>query len=119
MSSFLSAPPINGTFAQYVTVASDFVHPLPDEVDDESGAFVETISVGIQACSRGQLKAGDSIAILGAGPIGLVTFLVARAFGAGEVYLIDMLENRLQLGKQLGATAVINAQSEDVVQLHG
>jgi L-iditol 2-dehydrogenase len=113
---FLSAPPINGTFAEYAALPADFAHPLPDAVDDEAGAFVEPISVGIQACQRARLHAASRVAILGAGPIGLVTFLVARAYGATEVYLIDMLAHRLELGQTLGASACINPRQTDPVE---
>ncbi len=111
---FMSAPPVDGTFAEYVALAADFAHPLPAEVSDELGAFVEPVSVGIQACARADLRAGVSVAIMGAGPIGLVTFLVARAFGAAQVLMVDLLEHRLQLALDLGATAVVNAQRDHV-----
>ena len=110
---FMSAPPVNGTFADYAAVAADFAHLLPDSVDDESGAFVEPASVGVQACTRAGLRAAATVAVLGAGPIGLVTMLVARAFGAASVYLVDRLASRLALGASLGATAVINAADAD------
>ena len=111
---FLSAPPVNGTFSNFVAIPADFVHLLPDAIDDESGAFIEPVSVAIQACNRGDLKAGDSVAIVGAGPIGLVTYLVARAYGADPIYLIDGLENRLALGKKMGANDVLNFKEGEV-----
>lgn len=111
---FMSAPPVNGTFAEYVALAADFAHPVPDSVSDESAAFIEPVSVGVQACSRAQLKAGDTIAVLGAGPIGLVTFLVARAYGASEAFAVDLLGNRLKLAESLGATP-IDAASADTI----
>jgi L-iditol 2-dehydrogenase len=110
---FMSAPPVNGTLCEYAAVASDFLHPLPDRVSDEQGAFVEPASVAVQACARGRISAGQSVAILGAGPIGLVTMLVARAFGAAELYLIDKLDNRLAIAAKLGASAVIHAGTAD------
>jgi L-iditol 2-dehydrogenase len=113
---FLSAPPVNGTFAQYAAVAADFVHALPDALDDESGAFVEPVSVGVQACIRGGLKPADSVVVIGAGPIGLVTFLVAQAFGAAAVFLVDRLQSRLSLGKSLGAAEVIDSSLGDPVE---
>jgi L-iditol 2-dehydrogenase len=113
---FLSAPPVNGTFAEYVALPADFAHPMPENVDDEAGAFVEPISVGIQACTRTQLTAASRVAILGAGPIGLVTLLVAQAFGATEVYLIDMLDHRLDMARSLGASACFNPRDTDVAE---
>jgi L-iditol 2-dehydrogenase len=113
---FMSEPPVNGTFAQYVALAADFAHPLPDSVDDESGAFVEPISVGIQACARAGLTAAQSVAILGAGPIGLVTLLVARAFGAADAFVVDVLPSRLGIAADLGATATVDAGEADVAE---
>jgi L-iditol 2-dehydrogenase len=113
---FMSEPPVNGTFAQYVALAADFAHPLPDGVGDESGAFVEPISVGIQACARADLTAAQSVAVLGAGPIGLVTLLVARAFGAADAYVVDVLPNRLGIAAELGATATVDATEADAAE---
>jgi L-iditol 2-dehydrogenase len=110
---FMSAPPINGTFAEYAVVAADFAHPLPFSLDDESGAFVEPLGVGVQACTRAGLKAAGTVAIIGAGPIGLVTMLVAQAFGASATYIVDRLASRLTLGATLGASATIDASAED------
>jgi L-iditol 2-dehydrogenase len=113
---FMSAPPINGTFCEFVAVSADFAHSLPDSVDDESGAFVEPLSVGVQACTRGGLRAAGTVAVIGAGPIGLVTMIIARAFGAAAVYLVDLLASRLALGAALGATATIDAAALDPVE---
>jgi L-iditol 2-dehydrogenase len=113
---FLSAPPIDGTFAEYVALAADFAHPVPDTVDDMAAAFIEPVSVGVQACRRAGVRPGDTVAILGAGPIGLVTFLVAQAFGAASGILIDLLDNRLALGQRLGAAATIDAGSQDPIE---
>jgi len=114
---FLSAPPVNGTFAEYAAVASDFAHPLPDRIDDEQGAFVEPVAVGVQACTRARLEAGASVAVLGAGPIGLVTGLVARAFGAGLVVVIDRLANRLTLARELGFLPIDAGASDPASEL--
>jgi L-iditol 2-dehydrogenase len=103
---FMSAPPVNGTFADEVAVASDFIHPLPDSLDDEAGAFVEPVSVGVQACVRAGLRAGATVVVLGAGPIGLVTLLAARAFGAARLIVVDRLVSRLKLAARLGADVI-------------
>lgn len=110
---FLSAPPTNGTFAGYAAVAADFAHPIPEHLGDEEAAFAEPVSVGVQACARAGLRPGATVAILGGGPIGLVTFLVARAYGAGPAYLFDLIEGRLELARQLGVDAAIDASAGD------
>lgn len=111
---FMSAPPVNGTFAEFAVVPADFAHVLPDSVDEESGAFVEPLAVGIQACTRSGLTAASTVVVIGAGPIGLVTMLVARAFGAAKVIVIDGLAARLALAAELGATATVNFREVDV-----
>jgi L-iditol 2-dehydrogenase len=111
---FLSAPPINGTFAEYVAIAADFAHPVPDHVDDEAAAFIEPISVGVQACQRAGIQPGATVIILGAGPIGLVTLLVAQAFGAADIFAVDLLPNRLKIADDLGATG-INSTTVDPI----
>ncbi len=112
---FMSAPPVNGTFAEYAAVRADFVFPVPDSVSDEEAAFIEPISVAIQACRRSGLKAATTIAIIGAGPIGLTTLLVARAFGAARTILLDIQPRRLELAAQLGADVVIDVAKGDPV----
>jgi L-iditol 2-dehydrogenase len=101
---FLSAPPVNGTLAQMVALPWDFVHVLPEGVDMEAGAFAEPISVAVQACRRGAVRSGTDITILGAGPIGLVTLLVARAHGISSSVVVDVLESRTRLAAELGAS---------------
>jgi L-iditol 2-dehydrogenase len=82
---FHATPPYDGTLRRY------FVHPahlcfvLPDEVDSESGACVEPLSVGVHACNRARVACGHRVLILGAGPIGLVSLLVAKAYGASTI----------------------------------
>ena len=110
---FLSAPPVNGTFAEYVAIAADFAHPVPDSVSDEEAAFIEPVSVGIQAANRAGFTAGSTAAILGAGPIGLVTMLVLKAYGASEVFAVDVLEGRLALAERLGAAGIVNPRETD------
>lgn len=60
---------------------------LPDNVSLEEGALLEPLSVGVHACKRGSIGVGNKVLILGAGPIGLVTLLVAKAMGASKIVI--------------------------------
>lgn len=60
---------------------------LPDHVSMEEGALLEPLSVGVHACRRGEVTAGDNVLILGAGPIGLMILLTAKAMGASKVLM--------------------------------
>lgn len=64
-----------------------FCNRLPDNVSFEEGALLEPLSVGVHACKRGSVGIGSKVLILGAGPIGLVTLLVAKAMGASKVVI--------------------------------
>lgn len=64
---------------------------LPDHVTLEEGALMEPLSVGVHACKRAGIRIGSKVLILGAGPIGLVTLLVAKAMGASKVIITGML----------------------------
>jgi L-iditol 2-dehydrogenase len=106
---FFATPHVDGAFANYVTIHEDFAFPLPDELSDEAGALMEPLSVGIWACRKAGLSAGDRVLITGAGPIGLLALQVALAFGATEVEISDVADPRLELARRMGATRVLRA----------
>jgi L-iditol 2-dehydrogenase len=105
---FFATPPVHGSLANYVVHPADFCFALPDGMSLEEGAMCEPVSVGIHACRRGGVGPGSIVLILGAGPIGLVTLLVAKAFGATDIVVTDMSSERLAIAEQLGATATVN-----------
>lgn len=106
----------DGGFAEYVIVDNNMVHVLPDSVSYEEGALVEPTAVSFYAVRESKLKAGDSIAIFGAGPIGLLTLLSAKAAGATKIIVIDLSEERLEKAKELGANTIINGMRDDIVE---
>jgi L-iditol 2-dehydrogenase len=113
---FLGTPPVNGAFVEYLVHHARFTYKLPETMSLQEGAMLEPLAVGMHAAARGDVRAGDSIAILGSGPIGLMTLQAARAYGASVSIAIDLMENRLELARKLGATYTINAAKEDVVE---
>ena len=113
---FLATPPYDGAFCEYIVTRPEYVFKLPDSVDFEEGAMMEPLSVGMHAGFRAQVKPGQSAAVLGAGPIGLVTLQALRAMGAAPIVAVDIDAFRLRKAKQLGATAVVNAKKENPVE---
>ena len=103
---FLSAPPINGTFCDYVAIRENFVFPIPDSLPLDHAALAEPAAVAIHAISRAKFKPGASGVIVGAGPIGLLTLQAFKAAGGGHTTCVDFNEKRLAAAKQLGADAV-------------
>ena len=113
---FLATPPYNGCLMDYITFPEDMAFRLPDKISTKEGALIEPLSVGMHAAKQGSVTLGSSVTILGAGCIGLVTLLSCRAFGATDLFVVDVLPKRLEYAKKLGATHVINALEEDPVQ---
>ncbi|MDQ4504434.1 MULTISPECIES: NAD(P)-dependent alcohol dehydrogenase [unclassified Sinomonas] len=111
---FYATPPIDGAFAEYVKIQSDFAYAIPDSVSDEAAALIEPLSVGIWACERAGIRPGSRVLIAGAGPIGIIAAQAARAFGAAEVYVTDIAEDRLAFALQHGATHALNPKADSV-----
>lgn len=109
---FFGSPPVHGSLAQQVVHPASLCHKLPDKVSLEEGAMCEPLSVGVHACRRAGIQAGTHVLILGTGPIGLVTMLVARVFGAVRVVVTDIDEKRLSTAKELGADSTILVSSD-------
>jgi L-iditol 2-dehydrogenase len=105
---FFATPPIDGAFANYVTIHEDFAFALPESVSDEAGALMEPLSVGVWACQKAKVSAGDRVLVTGAGPIGLLAVQCARAFGATEIAVADVNVHRLSLAERTGATRTID-----------
>ncbi|XP_055905720.1 sorbitol dehydrogenase [Eupeodes corollae] len=100
---FCATPPYDGNLTKYYRHAADFCFKLPPHVTMEEGALLEPLSVGVHACRRADVGLGSEVLILGAGPIGLVTLLVAQSMGASNIVITDLSQNRLDVAKSLGA----------------
>jgi len=112
---FLATPPFDGSLAGYIEHPADFCFKMPSHVTFEEGALLEPLSVGVQACRRSGVRVGSHVLITGAGPIGLVCLLVARASGATKIILTDLMEHRLQIAKKLGADAVFKSDDPQIL----
>lgn len=107
----------NGGFAQYVVNNINTVHRLPDHVDFTDAALTTNLGCilyGIETV--GGYVAGLHVAVIGPGPIGLITAQVAKALGAERVYLIGTRASRLEKGAEHGADRLINIHEEDPVE---
>lgn len=101
-----------GTMAEYFVSPEAQVIKLPDTVSYEKGVLVEPLAVGVHAARKGDIQPGDRVAILGAGPIGLLTLIAVKAKGASQVVVTDVLDYSLDVAKQMGATAAINIKDK-------
>lgn len=114
---FYATPPVDGAMSEYAVIRADFAHPLPDHVSYEWGALCEPISVGIHCCDLTDVRPGDTVVVMGAGPIGLTAVVAARQRGAGQVIVADVAARRLEVARDFGAIPVdVRTESvEDVV----
>lgn len=97
------------------------MYKLPNNVSDKEGALVEPTAVAVQAIKEGNVLFGDTVAIFGAGPIGLLTTIAAKAAGASKIFVFDLSEERLKKAKEVGATHTINSGKSnpvDVINKH-
>lgn len=106
----------NGGFAKYVLVEDYMVHKMPDNMSFEQGAIVEPAAVAAYAIQKSGMKIGDTVFIVGAGPIGLLTVQVAVATGASQIFVSDLSENRLKKAKKVGATHTFDASDKNISQ---
>jgi len=113
---FLATPPYDGCLMNYIAYPANMAFKLPDHVSSQEGALVEPLAVGLHAAAQGQIKLGDTVVVLGAGCIGLMSLLSAKAYGATNVIVVDILDKRLDFARKLGASHVINAKNENVIE---
>src|SRR3954471_21889353 len=111
---FFATPPIDGAFAELVTIHEQFAHPVPDTLSDDAAALLEPLSVGLWACRRGGVGAGSRVLVTGAGPVGLMAAQAAAALGAASVMVTDVNAHRLAMAEELGATRVVDVSSARV-----
>jgi len=102
-----------GSFAEYVLVPEKNAVKFSDNVSFEMGALFEPTTVALHGLERTGYQGGHTVAILGGGTVGMMTMQWAKIFGARKVVVFDILKERLDLAKRLGATDVINTKDED------
>ena len=107
----------DGGFAEYAVNHINTLVRVPDDMSDAEAALAVTAGTSMYGFTElGGLIAGESVAIIGPGPIGLLAVAVAKALGAAPVILVGTRANRLDIGRQLGADILLNAREVDVVE---
>jgi alcohol dehydrogenase len=108
---------IDGTQAEYVRIpeADGSLYHLPAGSDEESMVMLSDILPTGFECGvlNGQVKPGDTVAIVGAGPIGMAVLLTAQFYSPAQIFMVDLDENRLAVAKKFGATTLINSAKGD------
>lgn len=111
---FFATPPVDGVFQEYVAHEAALCFKLPDNVDTMEGALIEPLAVGFHAANQGGAHTGQTAVVFGAGCIGLVSMMALKAEGVSKVYVVDIMQKRLDKALELGATGVINSMDKNV-----
>jgi len=101
---FAATPPYDGTLTGFWAAPADFCYKLPDNVSLQEGALIEPLAVAVHICKQAQITPGQSVVIMGAGPVGLLCAAVAKAFGATKIVQTDIVESKLAFAKSFAAT---------------
>ena len=123
----------DGSLSNFIIHAADFCYELPENVSYAEGliynqlffsnkskifigALMEPLSVGLYAVERGNIRMGQTVLILGCGPIGLTSLLACKAAGVSQIFVTDIQQQRLEIALKLGATKSFIATSENLVE---
>ncbi|NQW18403.1 MAG: NAD(P)-dependent alcohol dehydrogenase [Chloroflexi bacterium] len=112
--AFWATPPYDGSLAEYVVHPARFTYKLPIGMSLEEGALIEPLSVAVHAANRVDVLAGETVAINGAGTIGAVCVLVAKARGAARIIVTDVSPERLERAIVLGADVAVDVRSDSI-----
>lgn len=104
-----------GAFAEYVAVPARIAYALPDNLPFAHAALIEAASVAVHAVSLTPIALDDTVVVVGAGMIGLLTLQAALQAGAGRAFVCDLDDARLAMARELGATETFNSSTVDVV----
>ncbi len=113
---FMATPPYDGAFVEYVAYPSDMTYRLPDGMGTIEGALIEPLAVAFHAVKQSEAQLGMSAVVLGCGCIGLVTLMTLKAVGITRIFAVDLVQKRLGMAHNLGASEVIKADDADVAQ---
>ena len=113
---FFATPPVDGVFQEYVAHEADLCFKLPENVSTLEGALIEPLAVGFHAAIQGGACIGQTAVVMGAGCIGLVSMMALKAMGVSNIYVVDIMEKRLEKALELGATGIINAKEKNAIE---
>ncbi len=113
---FPGGPPHDGALCEYIAVHAAFCFPVPDVISPSEAAMIEPLAVALHTVELARIRPGETVAILGLGPIGLLTAQVVKVAGAGRVIGSDLLDYRVEAGVRYGVDTAFNAGAEDTVE---
>jgi len=113
---FPGGPPYDGVLCEYVTFPADFCFPVPQKLSPTQAALIEPLAVALHTVDLARVRPGETAAILGLGPVGLLTAQMAKLAGAGQLIGTDLLDYRAEAGLRFGVDFAFNAGKHDTVE---
>ncbi|KAI9170849.1 D-xylulose reductase A-like protein [Paramyrothecium foliicola] len=102
--AFAATPPYHGTLTGLWSAPADFCYKLPDNVSLQEGALIEPLAVAVHIVKQAEIRPGQSVVVMGAGPVGLLVAAVARAYGASKVVSVDIVQSKLDFARDFAST---------------
>ena len=115
--SFWATPPVHGVLRPEVVHPAAFTYRLPDQVTFAEGAMVEPFAIGMQAATRARIAPGDTAAVIGCGPIGIMVALAALAGGCSKVYISDLSAPKLAIAGQYSGIVPVNVGEQSLADV--
>jgi L-iditol 2-dehydrogenase len=115
-TKFLGCPgQMEGSLTEYLEMPAQNCFPMPDTMTFDEAVVTEPLAITIHAVKLSSLREGESIAVLGSGPMGLLTMMTALHYGAGQAFATDIIPERVEFAARMGAAQSFNFNSDDVV----
>jgi L-iditol 2-dehydrogenase len=111
---FLSNPRIPGFFREFVTLPEGNLLPIPDSLPLDLATMIEPLAVAMHSLQFAGIRIGETVAVFGAGPIGLLTVACLKVAGAGRIWVAEPLAHRREMAKQIGADVLLDPNQCDV-----
>ena len=115
-SIFMGGPARHGLFLEYATMPATNVVTIPDSMSFHQATVIEPLAVILHVMEMVKVRLGDTVAVMGAGPIGMLITAVARISGAARVFVADRVPHRLALARRMGADVTIDLRSQSLVE---
>lgn len=113
-SRFLGSSPVRGLFREYGVMPAHNAIPVPQGVSDAVATLAEPLGIILHTMELAELRVGDTVAVLGSGPIGMLCAALAKLSGASKVFVADKVAHRVSLGLKMGADVGIHTAAEAV-----
>ncbi|HEY3319105.1 MAG TPA: alcohol dehydrogenase catalytic domain-containing protein [Planctomycetota bacterium] len=113
---FLGMPPVGGCLGQYILHPAEACEVVPKEINDDEAVLLEPLAVSLHSIDRIQPPPGSAAVVLGAGTIGLTHVMMLAHMGMNPLIVTDVIDHRLAMARELGATHTFNPKREDVVK---